>query len=418
LNLIAVPAMAILQQAGLIAVATDRWAPSIAGLAGHIAAGAALALVESSRLVDWIPSIARRVPAPGWIVITVYFTAGAAFLVGMSVLRLQGKWRKRLTRAGGLGLATATSWILLAPHVWRWPWTADKWLTVISLDVGQGDATLIQFPDATTMLVDAGGLGGGAAFDVGGRIVAPAMWARRIGWLDALVLTHADPDHVGGAPTLIDLFEPRVLEGIVVAQHLPSERIRSLARALRLDMQSLSRDTKWQLGPVAVRVWHPPLPDWQRRKVRNDDSVVIELRMGEVSIVLPGDISAEIEGELASRMDRAAFRVLKAAHHGSATSSSDRFLDALEPSVALISCGRQNRFGHPAPAVVARYRDRKVAVFRTDEDGEIIIRTDGKVVEVTTFTGRAWRRVETASRPATSPRAPRGSSPASADRRP
>jgi competence protein ComEC len=133
---------------------------------------------------------------------------------------------------------------------------------------------------------------------------------------------------------------------------------------------------------------------------------------------LPGDISAEIEGELASRMDRAAFRVLKAAHHGSATSSSDRFLDALEPSVALISCGRQNRFGHPAAAVVARYRDRKVAVFRTDEDGEIIMRTDGKLVEVTTFTGRAWRRVETASRPATSPRAPRGSSPASADRRP
>jgi competence protein ComEC len=77
-------------------------------------------------------------------------------------------------------------------------------------------------------------------------------------------------------------------------------------------------------------------------------------------------------------------RILKAPHHGSASSSSERFLDALAPSIVLVSCGRDNRFGHPAPAVLARYAARHLKVLRTDRDGEIELATDGKTVEVTT----------------------------------
>ncbi len=419
LNLIAVPAMAVLQQAGLVAAATDRWAPDIAWCAGRVAVAAARALVESSRLVDWIPSIARRVPSPAWPLIAAYFAAGTAILSSTSSSLVRGHWRRRLKLAGGVLLIGAAVWILLAPHVWRWPWTPNGRLTLIGFDVGQGDATLIEFPDATTLLVDAGGLGNGGAFDIGSRVVAPAMWGRRIGWLDALLLTHGDPDHIGGAPTLIDLFRPRVLEGIVVPGHLPTERLRGLARERRLDAVSLSRNASWRNGPVTVRVWHPPPADWERRKVRNDDSVVIELRFGEVSIVLPGDIGAGVEDEFARQMAPATFRVLKAPHHGSATSSSASFLEALRPSVALISCGRHNRFGHPAPAVLARYRERGIDVFRTDEDGEITVRTDGRGVEVTTFSGRSWRRDSaSASRPAMSPRARRATSPAFAGPQP
>jgi len=131
-----------------------------------------------------------------------------------------------------------------------------------------------------------------------------------------------------------------------------------------------------------------PEPDWERRNVRNDDSVVLELRYGDVSVVLPGDISREVERDLADRIGPAPFRVLKAPHHGSASSSSDHFLDAIAPSIALVSCGRDNRFGHPAPAVLARYAARRLQIFRTDRDGEIDLSTDGHVVEVTTFTGR------------------------------
>lgn len=419
LNVVAVPAMAALQQAGLIAVAADRWWPALARLAGHVTAGAAFALVESSRLVEWAPLIAKRVPAPGWPLIALYFGGGAAVLAATSAARATGCARRRLKRGGSLALLAATFWILFEPQVRRWPWTANGRLTIISIDVGQGDATLVEFPDATTMLVDSGGLGRTGGFDIGARVVAPAMWARRIGWLDAILLTHGDPDHVGGAPTVVDVFRPRIYEGIVVPGHRPTEALRVFARARRLDVSALHAGAEWNVGAVRVRVWHPPPPDWERRTVRNDDSVVIELRLGGVSVVLPGDIGADVERDLAPRFERVPFRILKAAHHGSATSSSAAFLDALQPSIALVSCGRQNRFGHPAPPVLERYRARGAEVFRTDQDGEITLRTDGREVEVATFTGRSWRRsVPSASRPATSPRALRAFSAEAADRSP
>jgi competence protein ComEC len=417
LNLIAVPAMAILQQAGLVTIATDRLWPSLAAVAGHVVVAAAYALVESSRLVDWMPAVAKRVPAPGWFVIAAYFGSGAILLTALTFDRVPGLWRRRLKLAGATTMTAAAFWILLTPHVRRWPWTPDGWLTVIGIDVGQGDATLIRFPNAATMLVDTGGLGG-ARFDMGARVVAPAMWGLRIGWLDTLLLTHGDPDHVGGARTIIDLFRPGVFEGVAVRAHQPTEVLRTLARARGLDVRSVYRDAQWRVGQVTVRIWHPPPADWERRKVRNDDSVVIELRMGDVSIVLPGDISAVVEADLAGRIGLAPFRVLKAGHHGSGNSSSARFLDALRPSVALISCGRQNRFGHPAAAALARYRHRAVEIFRTDEDGEITVRTDGRAVEIITFSGRAWRHEPSASLPAMSLPTPRASYPGSAVRLP
>ncbi len=131
-----------------------------------------------------------------------------------------------------------------------------------------------------------------------------------------------------------------------------------------------------------MRVWHPPPPDWERQRVRNDDSVVIEVRFGDVSVVLPGDISAEVERALAAEIPPARHRVLKAAHHGSATSTSDAWLEALRPEVVVFSCGRENRYGHPAPAVLRRVLDRGATVFRTDEDGQVVVETDGKALRV------------------------------------
>ncbi len=116
--------------------------------------------------------------------------------------------------------------------------------------------------------------------------------------------------------------------------------------------------------------------------MRNDDSIVIELRYGDVSIVLPGDISAEVERSLAAEIPPARHRVLKAAHHGSATSTSDIWLDALRPEVVVFSCGRENRYGHPAEAVLGRVRERGAKVFRTDEDGQVVVETDGKALRV------------------------------------
>jgi competence protein ComEC len=90
-------------------------------------------------------------------------------------------------------------WVVWHPGTWRSPWRGDGRLHIVSIDVGQGDATLIELPDRSTVLVDAGGLSIDARYDIGARVVAPAMWARGIGWLDALLLAHGDPDHIGGA---------------------------------------------------------------------------------------------------------------------------------------------------------------------------------------------------------------------------
>jgi competence protein ComEC len=141
-----------------------------------------------------------------------------------------------------------------------------------------------------------------------------------------------------------------------------------------------------------VRAWHPPPPDWERQRVRNDDSLVLEIRYGDVSIVLPGDIGRDVEAGLTPVMPPARVRVLKVPHHGSATSSSMPFLAALRPQIAIVSCGRANRFGHPSPAVLARYRQVGAAVYRTDLQGAITITTDGRTVNVIPFVRPAARR--------------------------
>jgi competence protein ComEC len=353
------------------------------------AARGARLLVDSANLVDWLPFLNRRVPGPDTWTVVIYAAALTGAIFANRLASVPGRLRAKIRRGGalvGLGMAL---WIIFAPQTWRWPWRADGKLHVTSIDVGQGDATFIQFPDATTMVVDAGGLGADARFDVGARVVAPVLWHRRVGWVDGLLLTHGDPDHIGGAMTLLDVFRPpRLWEGIEVPGHAPMQRLRDRAQQLGVIGEPLHAGAGWTRGAVAIRIWHPPPADWERRKVRNDDSVVVELRFGGVSIVLPGDIGRDVERDLVSRAGPARLRVLKVPHHGSATSSSDAFLDALRPAIAVVSCGRSNRFGHPAPVVLARYRARHIAIFRTDEDGQIDLSTDGTSLDVQTFTGR------------------------------
>jgi competence protein ComEC len=125
--------------------------------------------------------------------------------------------------------------------------------------------------------------------------------------------------------------------------------------------------------------------------VRNDDSIVLEISYGDVSIVLPGDISAPVEEALAARLSAAPLRILKAAHHGSATSSTGAWLDAVRAAAVVFSCGRGNRYGHPHPAVLERVASRRAHIFRTDEDGAVTVTTDGQSVEVSTYTQRRIR---------------------------
>jgi competence protein ComEC len=261
-------------------------------------------------------------------------------------------------------------------------------LRVTFLDVGQGDSSIVQFPNGRTLSIDAGG-SAAAAFDIAARVVSPAFWALGVRRLDYMSITHGDADHIGGAATLFRDFRPlEVWEGVPVPPHAPTRELRALADASGATWRTLQPLDRAGIGPVDLRVHHPPVPEWERQRVRNDDSEVIEIRYGDVSFVFTGDIGRDVERAIAPGFGRAAIRVLKVPHHGSATSSSQMFLDSVRPDIAVVSAGRGNPFGHPVQAVLDRYRNLGAAIYRTDRDGAVTVETDGTTLRVKTFTGR------------------------------
>ena len=141
-------------------------------------------------------------------------------------------------------------------------------------------------------------------------------------------------------------------------------------------------------GAATLTVLNPPDPDWERQKVRNDDSIVLEVRVGDVAFILPGDITRAVEPDVVQRLVPAPLVIVKAPHHGSAGSSSPSFVDATHPAAVIFSAGRRNPFGHPAPVVVERYKAAGAAVFSTADDGAVVVDTDGAKVTIWTWNGR------------------------------
>jgi competence protein ComEC len=260
---------------------------------------------------------------------------------------------------------------------------------VTLLDVGQGDAVAVQWPDGQSLLIDSGGSAG--AFDVGDRVVTPALWALGVRRLDWLALTHGDLDHAGGALGVERSLHPReIWEGVPVPPHPMLLALRRQAHRDGVAWRQTLAGHRLEIGGVAIEALHPPAPDWERRRVRNDDSLVLRIRFGNVELLLTGDAGAEFEDRFAEPQDRGRIRVLKVGHHGSRSSSSMSFLKTFAPQIALISVGRGNTFGHPDPAVVARLQQLGAVVFRTDWDGAVLLDTDGRTVDVTTMSGRRW----------------------------
>ena len=380
LNLVAVPMMGVAQIAGLAVVATDT-VHFLAMSSGWVAAVAATTLVESARLVDAAPWLTRRVPPPGLMLIAVYY---AALFATLAASRMAVRAFAALTllavlvvMAGVHPSATRTSPSLPG-------------LRLTMFDVGQAEALLIEAGGAT-LQIDAGGAPfGSGSFDIGARVLAPALWARGIRRLDTLLTTHGDPDHVGGAMRLLGDFAPgEFWEGIEVPRHGPTQLLRAAAAVGGSRLQHRRAGESFEWGGARVRVLHPPAPDWERPRIRNDDSVVLEIVSGDVALLLTGDISTEVERQIAPLLTPARTRVLKVAHHGSRTSTSRELLAAWPPQIALISAGRGNTFGHPAPEVIRRLEASGARIYRTDRHGQITLTTDGRSVDIVTFVSRA-----------------------------
>jgi competence protein ComEC len=251
------------------------------------------------------------------------------------------------------------------------------------LDVGQGDAVAVDFPDGSFMLVDGGGMPA-SSFDVGERVLAPALRARRRSRVDIAVISHPHPDHYGGLVTTLDrmsvgeLWDTGEVERDGPA-HGEMARILSSMRSRAVPVvrpASLCDRPRW-FGRAVVEVL-APCPEPDPVMSTNDASFVLRVRFGARAIRRAGDL--ELEGEeqiLAGDRSRLRADVLKIGHHGSKTSSSEAFLRAVSPRLAVISCGVRNRFGHPAPSVLSRLDQLGVRTARTDTGGEWRYWTDG-----------------------------------------
>ena len=376
LNLLAVPLMGVVQVAGILVVALDALGVS-AALAGWCAHMAASMIVSSAGLVDAAPWLSTRVPRPSAAWLAIYY---------VSLLTVWFVHRRPVRVAAAVPFVVAGAVIVTG-----WTPSADErrdTLRLTMLDVGQAEAVLLELPRGPRVLIDAGGAPFGDGFDIGGRVVAPALWWQGLRTLDGVLITHGDPDHVGGAVAVAQIFRPGWLwEGIVVPMHEPMSDLRSAAIGAGARIEALRAGQEVTFGAVRVRVLHPPEPDWERPRVRNDDSVVLEVVYRDVAVLLTGDISAEVERTLIPHLTAAKHRILKVAHHGSRTSTSSELLDAWRPQLALISAGRGNSFGHPTPQVLDRLASIGARVLRTDRHGQITVETDGRTVEATSY---AW----------------------------
>jgi competence protein ComEC len=393
LNFLAIPLMGVAQIAGMAVVPLTLMSRTAAALAGWIAHAGAAGLVWSADLVRFAPMLTWRVAPPSWIPVAFYYAAVAGWWLCLSKSALP-RVARRVRAAGAPALAAiaagAAIWILADPRA-RAASAGDGRLHVTFLDVGQGDSAFVVFPRGSTLLVDAGGLSASSSFDIGDRVVAPVIRHAGFRSIDYLALTHGDPDHIGGAASIVREFRPReVWEGIPVPRSEALNTLRVSAQAGGARWANVYRGDRIAVDGVEVVARHPARADWERQKVRNDDSLVLELRWRDISIVLTGDIGRAVEPGVAAAMPPARLRVIKIPHHGSLTSSTPTFVAALRPTIAIASAGRSNHFGHPVPEVLDRYRSIGAEIFRTDQDGAVTMTTDGHRIGVTSFNGRTF----------------------------
>lgn len=328
------------------------------------------ALLEIAEAALHLPLASLRVPTPSILEMALLYGAGLLPWVPD---------RRRLL----VGLVIAAC-LLGDVGSWWWARSGRDELRVTFVDVGQGDAAIVELPDGRVAVIDGGGLRG-SDFDVGERVVARALWARKITRVDVLVASHGDHDHQFGLGFLARTFSPTELWSPATPAELARlGGLRRTASAAGASLRGLAAgDRITDPSGVVFECLHPPR---SFQGAANDRSLVLRLRHGRTAWLFPGDVEAVGERLVLAALGGEPVDVLKVPHHGSATSSSAALLAVLRPKVAAISAGPANAYGVPRPEVLRRYRRLATRVFRTDVDGSIIVIGDGTNVRVRTST--------------------------------
>ena len=372
-NVLIVPALSAAVPIGFLAIATNWSFP--AHVAGWL-------LLFSQRIADWHvryePS--WRVPDPPlWLALTFV----AALLASALCLGRRPVWR------WASAVATIALFALLYLEPFRVE-AAGGTFELTAIDVAQGDSLLLRFPSGHTMLVDAGGFpvfGHRAkpSLDTGEDVVSPYLWSRGIIHIDVIATTHCHEDHVGGMAAVIDNFHPVELwtgandPGSTVWKTLRAKAVASGVKVI--PMHAGDRRT---FGSAKVDVLAPAIDYAAPVVPKNNDSLVMRIRFGAHTFLLTGDAEKQIEAQLLAGGGIGKVDVLKVAHHGSRTSSTEEFIEATRPAFAIVSVGPDNSYGHPTAEVLGRLNDKQTEVLRTDRVGLVRFDSDGHHLELHT----------------------------------
>jgi competence protein ComEC len=217
--------------------------------------------------------------------------------------------------------------------------------------------------------------------------VAPYLWDRGIRNLDVVVLSHGHEDHIGGLPALVADFRPKELWTGATPDSPVWRTLRAKAAANGVKIVPMHFPRRFAFGGAEIEVLAPPADYVPTDIPKNNDSLVLRLGYGRNGFLLPGDVERPIERGMLAEDEIRRTDVLKVAHHGSRTSSTEDFVSAVQPVFAVISVGLDNSYGHPNRDVVERLRQHHAVVYRTDQDGLITIRSDGRRLHVETHSG-------------------------------
>jgi competence protein ComEC len=422
-NLLILPLLAVLMPAALVTLAALGVQPALAVAPGTVVA---LVLHFGVGLVHVFGSMALgdfRIPAPQMRQVAAFCGLLAAAIAlarrsstcepvrpdqvaarhrwGFSRIRFLHRFGSRTAQTGmgaellkAPGDATTSerwmrrgAWVMLAlaaliaviPRPVQRPHGA---LLMEAIDVGQGDSLLVITPDGKTLLVDGGGFGGGPRqstqdFDIGEEVVSPALWARGIRHLDAVALSHAHSDHMGGLPAVLRNFHPDELWVGNNPRFGAYNALLDEAAALHVKVRSFRAGDGFAFGGTQVQVLAPFRDYVPGDAPTNNDSLVLHVAYGATSVMLEGDAEAPIEEAMLAEPDLQS-TLLKVGHHGSITSTRPEFFKRVAPQLAVISCGLHNRYGHPRQEVLEELQEAHVRTFRTDINGASCFEMDGK----------------------------------------
>lgn len=361
INIVAVPISGILLSLGFATVAAASVSTWIASMYASLATFLSRALLDLTLWSSHSP------------VASVKFVANEMTVVGLYGIFLF------LSSANLPFLRKIILLLLVWANVWVFTsMTHDSHLRVTFIDVGQGDAILLECPDGRVVLIDAGPSMGRT--DSGERFIGPLLDRKGITRIDEVILSHPHNDHGGGIPFLLREFDVgRIVLSHGLRENGLTREVRRLADSLHVSLSPIHvGEVLDERGSVRLYILFPSRTIQEDGENVNNRSIVIKLVYGRTSMLLSGDAEEEAEASLVGFFG--AFLdcdVLKLGHHGSITSSSKQFLHAVSPDRVVISVGRGNKFRHPSAEVIDRVRNMKAMIHRTDENGAVILNSDG-----------------------------------------